>query len=251
MATTRIAIIDGTGDMSDTKYENDMRMSFCSQLGNIFGRGNYMRGPSFDGFRVREKAEWAASLLMNGQCNPDDRLFLAGYSRGGSAALIAAEIMRMHGATVTGMVLFDPVGKHIWDTPAGIPANVLTSLTFVRRYDDALVKKYAGTIDDPVVWGGLTEWADNPIRPGWTENVTPPSGVDPRQHVKVEFAASHGALGGVGWQHVAEDATVQPLIADMTRQAFNGWGLQANLHKGSFSISDKARRNRAGGGGSW
>lgn len=248
MGAMRIAIIDGTGDMNDDQYEAEMRMSFCSQLGNAFGRVNYIRGPSFDGFRVREKAEWAASLLMNGQCNPDDRLFLAGYSRGGSAALIAAEIMRMHGATVTGMVLFDPVGKHIWDTPPGIPANVKTSLTFVRRYDDALVKKYEDTIEGLDL--GL-DWMCNPIRPGWTENVTPPSGADPRQHVKVEFAASHGALGGVGWQHVTEDATVQPLIADMTRQAFNGWGLQANLHKGSFSISKKARRNRAGGGGSW
>lgn len=123
----------------------------------------------------------------------------------------------------------------------------------MRKYDAAIVRKYADTIDDPVVWGGLAEWADNPIRPGWTENVTPPAGVDPRQHVKIELTASHGALGGVGWHHVTEDAHVQSLIADMTNQAFRGWGLQTNLHKGSFSVSNKARRNSAGGGGggSW
>jgi hypothetical protein len=236
MATMRIAIIDGTGKFIDSSYEAAMRMSFCSQLGNAFGRTNYQRGPSSDGLTVREKAETAAAHLMSGPCNPDDRLFLVGYSRGGSAALIAAEIMRLRGYAVAGLLLYDPVNKHIWDTPFGIPANVQTSLTFVRKFDPALVKKYAGSIDDGVlVPRSLGEWVDNPIRPGWTENVTPPPGVDPRKHVQVPVVGSHGGLGGVGWTHVKEDETAQPQVAKLTNEAFNGWGLQVNLHKGSFS----------------
>lgn len=236
MAITRIAIIDGTGEFDDAKYEADMQKSFCKQLGNAFGAGSYQRGPSFEGLRVLEKAETAAAYLMGGIliCNPEDRFFLAGYSRGGSAALIAAEIMRRRGFPVTGLLLFDPVNKHIWDTPAGIPANVENSCTFVRDVTAALVKQYAGTISDdaPRILG---DWVDNPIRPGWTENVTPPSGANPNKHRLVKLGASHGALGGVGWTHVVQDSFFQPYVARTANSVLAEWGLQVTLHEGSYS----------------
>lgn len=238
MAITRIAIIDGTGDFFDSDYEAAMRMSFCSQLGNAFGRTSYQRGPSSDGLTVREKAETAAAQLMSGivSCNPDDRFFLSGYSRGGSAALMAAELMRMRGFPVTGLLLFDPVKKHPFDTPPGIPANVQNSYTFVRDVTPALVKKYAGTISDGrLVPRSLGEWVDNPIRPGWTENVTPPSGANPMKHRLVSIGASHGALGGVGWTHVTEDEFAQGFIAYAANLVLGEWGLQVNLHQGSRS----------------
>lgn len=236
MAVTRIAIIDGTGPFRDSNYEAAMRMSYCSQLGNAFGRSTYQRGPSSDGLTVREKAETAAMQLMSGiiSCNPDDRFFLSGYSRGGSAALMAAEIMRMRGFPVTGLLLFDPVKKHPYDTPPGIPANVQNSYTFVRDVTPALVKKYAGTIDDDIP-RILGEWVDNPIRPGWTENVTPPAGANPMKHRIVKIAASHGGLGGVGWTHVKEDDFAQGFIAYAANLLLTEWGLQVNLHQGSRS----------------
>jgi pimeloyl-ACP methyl ester carboxylesterase len=236
MVATRFAIIDGTGEFFDDDYAAAMRMSFCSQLGYAFGRNTYQRGPSSDGLRVLEKAEAAAAQLMGRQCNPVDRLFLAGYSRGGSAALMAAEIIRQRGFHVTGLVLFDPVKMHPWDSPGGIPANVQNSLTFVRALDQVLIRTYAGTISDGrLVPRALGDWVDNPMRPGWTENVTPPSAADPTRHRLVKVAASHGALGGVGWTHVREDSYEQPMVARVTNEMLGKWGLQVNLHQGSYS----------------
>ncbi len=49
---------------------------------------------------------------------------LAGYSRGGSAAVIAASMLKAAGRTVDFLFLFDPVARHLSGDTSTIPSNV-------------------------------------------------------------------------------------------------------------------------------
>lgn len=197
MSNAAIAIIDGTGNWNDDDYRRAMAGSFCRQLESGFvGPTHYERGPSFEGFRIRERGQRAATFLAGvKRSQPDARLFLAGYSRGGSAALFAAHILNEMGSIgVDGLFLFDPVRMHLTSGGRGIPANVHFSRAAVRDLNSAagqaFVKRQEDTIPlvspesfplamklHPVIGAaiaiGSVVKADNPVRPGWgNEDVT-------------------------------------------------------------------------------
>ena len=52
------------------------------------------------------------NFLQDGRRRGARRLVLAGYSRGGSAAMMAAQILNKQGLRVDAMLLFDPVARH-------------------------------------------------------------------------------------------------------------------------------------------
>lgn len=234
MSNDYMAIIDGTGPWDDGDYAAAMAGSFCMQLAHKLGNnGQYERGPTGEGYRIAERAERAVNFLTRQVCSGTTRHFLAGYSRGGSAALLAADIMRRKGMPVAGLILFDPVKMHLSGSSQGIPPNVESSVTFVRQLDPAVVRKYAGTISDGKILPRLVgDWVDNPIRPGWTENVTLHPTADRRKHKLEPVVGSHGALGGVGWKHVTEDPAAQTFVSRVTNEVLAGWGLKITLNPG-------------------
>lgn len=214
-----IAIIDGTGDWNDGDYAVNMATSFCSQLRHRFSASaQYERGPSLEGYRIRERGVRAARFLIQARKNGAEQLFLAGYSRGGSSCVYAAEILRDAKLDVDGLFLFDPVARHLTSGGEGIPANVKVSRVALRSLDPVIVRKYEGTID-----GGL----GNPMRPSFGSMAVLPAGQG--KHDMRYFIGSHGALGGVGWTHVREDPACQKSVANYMNEGFAEFGLKSNL----------------------
>ena len=107
----KMAIIDGTGTRDENEYFPAMQNSFCTQLKTQLGaNADYKRGPGPLGMKqvkaeVEAEAKWAYDYLKKaheiaisqGKCV---RLMLAGYSRGGSAAILAADKLDKVGINV-------------------------------------------------------------------------------------------------------------------------------------------------------
>lgn len=222
-----LAIIDGTGDFLNKNYANSMRHSFCHQMAGRHSGVSflYQRGPSLEGYRVKDKAEAAVAYLMEKkQQHPQTKLFLSGYSRGASAAIMAAEILSARKIHVDGMFLFDPVARHIYQGGEVIPANVDKAWVAVRSLDPQLVAKYEST-NIPLI----SQLTRNPMRPSFGSTGTKYLGPQGNCHVR-HFRGSHGALGGVGWKHVTEDVACQLHVAKWMNHALHSMGLKINLH---------------------
>lgn len=205
------AIIDGTGCLDDDDYETEMAYSFCNQLRKqpvAGGIVQYWRGPSLDGVSTGPKGIAAMEWLAKQKAAGAERLFLAGYSRGGTAAVVAAQNLSRSGIAVDGLFLFDPVDRSLAMT-FGIPKNVKLSRTVFRDTPKKLVAKY----EDSIGWG------QNPMRPSFGNLDVTPSGSGDHK-VKKDCIGSHGALGGVGWSHVTEDGDCQTVIAKWMNEGF-------------------------------
>jgi LysM domain len=220
----KMAIIDGTGPSADSKYKQEMQHSFCKQLKTGLGLdvAKYRRGPSWLGEQVRAEAVVAYQFLKESHAsNPATRLMLAGYSRGGSAAIMAAELLEKDGLKVDSLFLFDAVARHRFLFPAGevIPANVQFSRHARRDLNALLVLKYEGSFSEVP---GIN--ASNPMRPTFGNTGLQWRGSGDHQLAK-PFQGSHGALGGVGWHFVAEDPACQVKVADWMNDQLEQRGL--------------------------
>jgi len=217
MSKIALAIIDGTGDYNDADYAKEMARSFCNQLSYKFpGAARYERGPSLEGYRIRERGQRAADFLNKQQAAGAKQLFIAGYSRGGSAAVFAADILGKAKIAVDGMFLFDPVARHFTPGGEGIPANVRYSRTALRSRDPALIAKYEPLINPC-----------NPMRPSFGNiDLTPVGG---GIHEQMTFRGSHGALGGVGSKEVTEDPACQMAVANYMNVGFARFGIDVGL----------------------
>jgi pimeloyl-ACP methyl ester carboxylesterase len=213
-----MAIIDGTGQWSDSKYSESMDQSFCSQLGRgLTPQAKYERGPSGEGYRIRERSARAVEYLEQQR---GKRLMLAGYSRGGSAAVIAASLLEVSGLTVEHLFLFDPVARHLSGDSETIPANVKNAWVVRRRIGAPEMNSYDYTLlGDPA--------GHNPVRNWFGTTATKAA---PGVNLSAaEFLGSHGALGGVGWTHVKEDPQCQSDVAKFMNAALSEAGLQFQL----------------------
>ncbi len=231
-----LAVVDGTGPYFDKNYNREMLHSFCRQM-YFNGRGitaNYERGPSGDGMTTRAKGTHAADFIIaKRHVDPKGKIFLAGYSRGGSAMLFAAEALKTAKIDVDGMFLFDPVARHVLPGGEVIPSNVKAVWVARRAITPTLVAKYEGSIGPPVL--GKLGVMNNPMRVWFGGTARQYAGSGP--YVEQSFAGSHGALGGVGWTHVTEDAPCQIAVAAFMNSAFNTAGLPIMLS--SFPPSSK------------
>lgn len=229
--TIRIAIIDGTGDWDDKAYGVEMTKSFCHQIVTQLGRTKalYHRGPDLSGVEVFYDAYLAAAWLARERLRDmNARLMLAGYSRGGSAVIKAAEILDGMFISVDSMFLFDPVARHVYAGGEVIPANVAFSRTARRSQDPAFVLKYEGTIKIAKMDVG------NPCRPSFGNTGVGWLGSGDHQPARV-FKGSHGALGGTGWEFVTEDFACQHAVAAWMTQQMRSRGLEVSLTYGSQS----------------
>jgi pimeloyl-ACP methyl ester carboxylesterase len=137
-----MAVIDGTGAWSNARYAHQMARSFCAQLGTLPG-AHYERGPSGEGYRIRERAERAVNFLLKQQ---GKRLMLAGYSRGGSIAVMAAAMLKSKGHRIELLLLFDPVDKHCSGDTSVIPGNVAEAWVVRRQIGAPEMDKYDYTL---------------------------------------------------------------------------------------------------------
>ena len=223
-----LAIVDGTGPFRDRTYAGEMNHSFCRQM-YTNGRdviSRYERGPSNDGMTTRAKGMRAYDYLKeNHRRDPKAKLFLAGYSRGGSAVLYAAAALAADKIGVDAMFLFDPVARHVIPGGEVIPANVQAVWVARRSTSPALVNKYEGTIGLTI--GGHIGIMNNPMRVWFGGTAHQYLGKGP--YNEMTFSGSHGALGGVGWTHVTEDGPCQAAVAAWMNSAFKTCGLQISL----------------------
>lgn len=213
-----LAVIDGTGDWSDKKYAESMGSSFCCQIGRILApAARYERGPSGEGYRIRERSARAVEFLIQ---HKGRRLMLAGYSRGGSAAVIAATMLQSEGLDVAHLFLFDPVARHLSGDSSTIPGNVKNAWVARRKVGAPEMDKY-----DYSILGDLA--GHNPVRNWFGTTATKVEGKVTLE--SREFLGSHGALGGVGWHHVAEDAACQDEVAKFMNDALTAAELPCKL----------------------
>ena len=223
----RLAIVDGTGPA--TGYAKAMEKSFCHVLSLQLGSAaNYQRGPNSMGMETLPEAArafgWCAKEYAR---DPSVQIMLAGYSRGGSAVIMAAEQLETIGVPVHSMFLFDPVARHPYPGGEVIPGNVAFSRIARRDQSWSFVMKYEGTLSDSKKLGD----SSNPCRPFFGNTGLNWRGLGDHQTPSV-FKGSHGALGGVGWKFVTEDAACQLQVSAWMGQQMRSRGLMANLGPG-------------------
>ncbi len=226
--TLRVAIVDGTGPAAG--YDKAMEKSFCHVLSKQLGGtvANYQRGPNSMGMETMAEAArafgWCAAEYVR---DPSAEIMLVGYSRGGSAVIMAAEQLEMIGVPVHSMFLFDPVARHIYPGGEVIPANVAFSRIARRDQSWSFVMKYEGTLSDSKKLGD----SSNPCRPFFGNTGLTWRGFGDHRTPTV-FKGSHGALGGVGWKFVTEDAACHAQVSAWMGQQMRSRGLMASLGQG-------------------
>lgn len=236
MADYFIGIVDGTGSFGDAQYAQEMKASFCRQLfesvetesyrtDRVDGlsievagtAAAYIRGPSGEGYFIEKRARRIVESVLAAKA---PRVFLAGYSRGGSIAVIAARMLANHGITVQGLFLFDPVARHGSASSDVIPGNVSAVYTARRAIGAKEMDKYDYVLFDLA--------GHNPVRNWFGTTATQFESAETRRRETVELG-SHGALGGVGWQGVTEDIPCQEAVARFFNQALREEQLPAKL----------------------
>lgn len=216
-----------------------MKGSFCTQL-NALPETNYERGPSGEGYRIRERAERAADYLLK---KNNQRLMIAGYSRGGSIAVMTASILKEKSRQVDLLLLFDPVNRHLSGDSSVIPANVKEAYIARRRINDPRMDKYDYSLSKKTATVLATIFF-SPIAGLIVRGIGDAAGHNPARnwfgttatesHYSVKatsrnFLGSHGALGGVGWKHVSEDPLCQQHVASFMNEALKKHGVGVTL----------------------
>ncbi len=203
----KLAAIDGSGP-SGEYYDLVMRTSFCRQAKAALGEHcHYQRGPSPSGKEVFSKAFGAYNWLKNARLrDPRSRLMLMGFSRGGSAALMAAEMLERDHLEIDSMFLFDAVGRHPFRGGRRIPSNVRFSRHARRLAGGRLTRR--PPLDTTRFFGSRVD----PARPRFG-NIALDLVRSGDHRMPESFLGSHGALGGVGWEFVCEDAECELAVA--------------------------------------
>jgi hypothetical protein len=121
-----IFIIDGTGVADNGDYAVEMAGGFCKRL-EYKARGQYWRGPTLSGWETTDIAGEVVDAVMQWKAAPQGtrKLFLAGHSRGGAAAIFVAQALAKNDVEIEAMFLFDAVDRTVnFRSAQTIPANV-------------------------------------------------------------------------------------------------------------------------------
>ncbi|MBV8813413.1 MAG: hypothetical protein JO271_02900 [Verrucomicrobia bacterium] len=206
-----IIAIDGTGPDSPGDYAKEMRGSFCSQIGRT-ANSVYFRGPTLTGSETSAIANAAVAVIAARSKQVLGEVMLAGYSRGGCAAIIAARRLQDRGITVHSLFLFDAVDMQTSDLHLSqiIPDNV-RMVAHVRSARN------------------LPFWIQNPVKSRFYFYNTGRYLAGSGRYETKSFIGSHGAVGGVPWPDIKEDAGCALAVAGWMNQQFKNRGLRMTL----------------------
>lgn len=138
-----IFIIDGTGEADHRAYAREMADGFCKRLMRK-AKGRYWRGPSLMGWETTDIARFVTDAIIKwkGASKGDQKLFLAGHSRGGAAAIFVAQALKSRGIEIDAMFLFDAVDRTLnFRSAEYIPGNVRQCYHAIR--DSSLATYYS------------------------------------------------------------------------------------------------------------
>jgi hypothetical protein len=167
--------IDGTGDVLDSAYKPNFENSFVSQIIRTTNAKHklYVRGPGFDGADMFGYANQALEFIhLTNSTEPNTRILLTGYSRGGAGVIDVARQLKKQGLMVDAMVLFDPVDRSGTSDGYDVPNNVLYMVQALRA-----------TMS-------LSRVSFNNCAASWHA---------PTKCTRKHFWATHGGLGGCPW----------------------------------------------------
>ncbi|MEP4978228.1 hypothetical protein [Ascidiaceihabitans sp.] len=171
--------IDGTGEANEYDYSRTFENSFVRQLSRLpnWAYKGYYRGPTGSGSETGLLAEKAANFckIAFEQSSGPARIFLSGYSRGGAAAIEAANILQTHGVNVHSLLLFDAVQRTGTVSAQKIPSNVKIANHAMRSPESGSRIAFGNC-------GKLLEDYSKTLL--FSEN---------------SFRCTHGGMGGVPW----------------------------------------------------
>lgn len=180
--------IDGTGTADQSQYQVDFRHSFVNQLlmawrTNDLGPAERRRGPTDAGFENGRLAIEAFNFISGHiSAGTAEGVFLAGYSRGGAAALDAAAKLKNIGIPVDCLILFDPVDRSVTAGPWFGNQSVVSTVRevyYAQRNPATHSRPSFGNtglyIDGSGSWGSSFK-------------------------EKQMFFATHGGVGGTPWE---------------------------------------------------
>lgn len=184
-------------------YAQEMTGSFCNQIGAA-PNATYFQGPSLLGTETSAIADRVVDAVLAGKAKaPSSAIMLAGYSRGGCSAIIAARRLKGKGVNIDSLFLFDAVDMqgsdmHIART---IPDNV-AFVAHVRSARD------------------LGFWAVNPVKSRFYFYNTGLGLAGHGLFVSKSFVGSHAALGGVPWTDIKHDQGCALGVAEWMNSQF-------------------------------
>src|SRR4029077_8525032 len=189
---TMIVVIDGTGPDARGEYQKLMGDSFCSQIGRT-ANATYLRGPTLAGWETSAIADRAVDAVKAAR----GEVMLAGYSRGGCAAIIAARRLKDRGIGVHSLFLFDAV-------------DMQTSEMHLSQIisDNVRMVAHVRTARN------LPFWIRNPVKSRFYFYNTGRYLAGAGSYDTKSFVGSHGAVGGVPWPDIKEDAGCVLAVAE-------------------------------------
>ncbi len=206
-----IVVVDGTGPADDTSYRAEMGSSFCSQIAAQAAGSHYFRGPSLTGSEVSSIADRAVTAAL-GLAATGRPIRLAGYSRGGCAAINAAIRLKAKDQRVAALFLFDAVDMQT--SEAGLAQTIPDNVEFVA---------HARTARD------IAFWARNPVKSRFYFYNTGRWLAGSGRLVEKSFVGSHGAAGGVPWADVKGDADCSRAVAGWMNSQLASRGMPVSL----------------------
>ncbi|MBG6147824.1 hypothetical protein IWQ51_005979 [Labrenzia sp. EL_142] len=266
-----VVLIDGTGPYDDQQYARDFENSFLHQIHKKLGatKSVYFSGPGTLGMTTRSRANKGYdSLVARRAQNRKCRLFIAGYSRGGAAAMELAKICaygKMDGdgqqsvhevVPIEALFLLDPVSKDVFCPGGGIPNNVRTSYVMYRdktiwEYSPELkTEDFASWVDKTLVVGFNNTMQFDPDRYARkfmnNASYTPAAGngrTDMRKGVTIR-AASHGAVGGLPWVERREDEAAVNTAGSLLSGWLNEQRIGVTVKDHSYTEANKRKYPR-------
>lgn len=199
--------VDGTGPGDPAEYARRFRDSFVSKLHRLCHHNfrRYLQGPTLDGLTCEALAVRVVDVIRQRVAADasDTRILLAGYSRGGSIVIRAAQMLQSDpygggstALTVACMALFDSVDREPVADTAVIPGNVQYAYLARQDYESAFSRPYFYN------WGLAADCGSSITPPGllYTER----------------FRATHAGMGGCPWTGDHPTIPVGPIMAHPT-----------------------------------
>jgi hypothetical protein len=207
-----IVAIDGTGPDFPGDYAKEMDGSFCSQIGHT-ANATYLRGPTLTGSETSGIANIAVDAVMalRGKASTGE-VMLAGYSRGGCAAIIAARRLKDRGVGIHSLFLFDAVDIQISEMHLSqIISDNVRMVAHVRSARN------------------LRFWTRNPVKSRFYFYNTGRYLAGLGRYNTKSFVGSHGAVGGIPWPEIKEDTGCVLAVAEWMNKQFESRGLAVTL----------------------